>query len=45
MRSDCERRDEATNALVEIGSASELTQGSFMPQVDESVTLKDRFEE
>jgi hypothetical protein len=45
MRTNTERREEQAVELIEIGSASELTQGSFMPQVDESVTLKDRFEE
>lgn len=45
MREDLERREDTASTLVEIGSASELTKGTFMPQVDESVTLKDRFEE
>lgn len=45
MRDDLQRREDAVAGLVELGSASELTQGDFMPLASESVTLKDRFEE
>lgn len=33
------------NVVSELGSASELTQGSFMPTFYEAINIKDRYDE
>lgn len=44
MRKD-QTYDAAREALTELGAASELTQGTFMPRATESVLIKDYFDE
>lgn len=44
MRSD-ETRETDRDTLIDLGAATELTQGTFMPTATEAVVFKDYFDQ
>lgn len=43
MREDTERHDDA--AIIDIGAATQLTQGTFLPRATEAVVIQDHWDE